>query len=166
MELRNGTKQKITPCLWLKDNAEEVVNFYLSVFKDAQILKVSYYGEYGTLATGMPPGHVLTILFELNGTLFTALNGGVYYPFTPNISFMVNCDTQEEIDHYWKSLSAGGTTEQCGWLKDKFGISWQIIPTELDVWMSDKKTGNLVMEAILKMTKLDIPTLKNAFENK
>lgn len=153
--------QKITPCLWFDDNAEEAVNFYMSIFKNSRILTKTYYGEVGP----KPKGTVLTIMFELNGFEFMALNGGPFYPFSPAISFYVNCDTQKEIDQLWEKLSAGGEIEQCGWLKDKYGISWQIVPSILPQMLQDKDTerSNRVMRALLKMIKLDIKGLQQAY---
>ncbi len=160
-----NSTHKISTCFWFADNANEAVNFYTSVFKNSSIVETSYVGEAGEKVTGMPADHVLTIRFELNGTSFLALNGGRTHPYTPAVSFVVNCDTQGEIDHYWDKLSEGGLIQQCGWLSDKFGITWQIVPTEIGKWISDKKNGNKVMEALLKMTKLEIPILKKAYES-
>jgi predicted 3-demethylubiquinone-9 3-methyltransferase (glyoxalase superfamily) len=154
--------QKITPFLWFDNQAEEAVNFYTSVFKNARVGKVSRYGDAGP----GPRGTVMTASFNLDGQEFIALNGGPQFKFSPAISFVVNCETQQEIDHYWSKLSAGGRTDQCGWLTDKFGVSWQIVPTILGQLMSDKdaeKSGR-VMQALLQMTKLDIDGLKEAYE--
>jgi predicted 3-demethylubiquinone-9 3-methyltransferase (glyoxalase superfamily) len=158
--------QKITPCLWFDSNAEEAVQFYRSVFKDSKIGNVSRYGEAGKEIHGKPAGSVLTIEFELNGQKFTALNGGPIFKFTEAISFQVACDSQEEIDYYWEKLSDGGQKSQCGWLKDKYGLSWQIVPRllgELFQQKDPKKSENL-MKALLQMTKLDIDALKRAGE--
>jgi predicted 3-demethylubiquinone-9 3-methyltransferase (glyoxalase superfamily) len=154
--------QKITPFLWFDNQAEEAVNFYTSVFKNARVGKVSRYGDAGP----GPRGTVMTASFNLDGQEFIALNGGPQFKFSPAISFVVNCETQQEIDHYWSKLSAGGRTDQCGWLTDKFGVSWQIVPTILGQLMSDQdaeKSGR-VMQALLQMTKLDIDGLKDAYE--
>jgi len=156
--------QKITPFLWFDDNAEEAVNFYRSVFKKSKVGKVSRYGDAGP----GPKGQVMTIEFELVGLEFMALNAGPQFKFTEAISFVVNCETQEEVDEYWKKLSAGGKTAQCGWLKDKFGLSWQIVPTALGKMYSDPDPAKSqrVMKAMLKMDKLDIVVLKRAYDGK
>ena len=160
--------QKITPCLWFDTQAEEAAQFYCSIFRNSRILRISRYGEAGHEIHGMPAGSVLTVMFELDGLAFTALNGGPVFKFNEAISLQVNCDTQEELDHYWDRLSAGGdeTAQQCGWLKDRYGVSWQIVPTVLPDMMTDadpRKT-DLVMTALLKMKKLDIAELKRAYE--
>jgi len=154
--------QKITPCLWFDSNAEEAVNFYSSIFKNLKILNITRYSEKGP----GEKGSVLTISFELFGQEFLALNGGPMFTFTEAISFMVNCETQEEIDNLWEKLSEGGEIQQCGWLKDKFGLSWQIVPSILAELMVDKDPEKLnrVMQSILKMEKLDIKTLQEAYE--
>jgi predicted 3-demethylubiquinone-9 3-methyltransferase (glyoxalase superfamily) len=154
--------QKITPFLWFDGKAEEAANFYVSLFKNSKILRVSRYGEAGP----GPKGSVLTVSFQLNGQEFVALNGGPQFKFTEAVSFVVNCETQEEIDLYWEKLSEGGWKDQCGWLKDKYGLSWQVVPTVLGEMVSDPdpKRSNRVMEAILKMKKLDIQKLKQAYE--
>ena len=153
-------QQKITPFLWFNNEAEEAVNFYTSVFKDSKIGNISYYGDGAPL----PKGTVLSASFELEGQKFTALNGGPHYTFTPAISFMVSCKTQEEIDYYWEKLSADPAQEQCGWLKDKFGLSWQIVPEKLGELMSSSEQGKSarVMQAFMKMKKLVITDLVNA----
>jgi predicted 3-demethylubiquinone-9 3-methyltransferase (glyoxalase superfamily) len=158
--------QTIKPCLWFDSNAEEAVNFYTSIFKNSKVGKVSRYTEAGHEIHGKPAGTVLTIEFELNGQQFTALNGGPIFKFNEAVSFQVHCQTQEEIDYYWEKLSAGGdpNAQQCGWLKDKFGLSWQIVPTILDQLMSDPKKSERVMAALLKMKKLEIQALKQAAE--
>lgn len=153
--------QRIQPCLWFNQNAEEAVKFYLDIFKNSKITGITYYTEAGP----GPAGSVLTISFQLNGQDFLALNGGPVYTFTPAISLVVNCDTQDEIDYYWDKLSAdGGMTVQCGWLQDKFGVSWQIVPPILSELLADPDTAKVqrVMQAMLKMVKLDINTLKQA----
>lgn len=157
------TTQKITTFLWFNNNAEEAVNFYVSVFKDARILKTARYGDVGP----RPKGSVMTIDFELNGQEFIALNGGPEFKFTEAISLMVNCDTQEEIDYYWEKLSEGGQQIECGWLKDKFGLAWQITPTQFREWVSrDDESKDRYMAAMMKMKKLDIEELKKAAEGK
>lgn len=156
--------QKITPFLWFNNNAEEAVKFYTSIFKNSKIRKISRYGEEGEKASGQPKGSVMTIEFELEGQQFLALNGGPNFKFTEAVSFVVNCKTQAEVDKYWKKLSAGGKEVQCGWLKDKYGLSWQIVPTILVELLSDKDTAKSqrVMQAMLKMVKLDIKKLQQA----
>ncbi len=153
-------KQKITPFLWFDTQAEEAANFYVSLFKNSKIAKVSRYGDAGP----GPKGSVMVISFQLEGLDFTALNGGPHFKFTPAISLMVNCDTQEEVDHFWERLSEGGRKDRCGWLQDKYGLSWQVVPTALSRLMStpDRDKANRVMQAMLKMDKLDIATLERA----
>lgn len=153
--------QKITPFLWFDHQAEEAVTFYTSVFKNSKIGSISRYGDAGP----GPKGSVMVMEFEIEGQKFTALNGGPIFNFTPAISFFVNCESQEEVDYLWEGLSQGGEMEQCGWLKDKYGISWQIVPAILGQLMSDpdpEKAGR-VTAAMLKMTKLDIAELKRAY---
>ena len=156
--------QKITPFLWFDDNAEEAMNFYLSVFKNSKIGKVARYGKAGP----GPEGTVMTASFELAGQEFIALNAGPKFKFTEAISFVVNCETQKEVDDFWEKLSAGGEKGRCGWLKDKFGLSWQIVPTALGKMMSDSDPtrSQRVMKALLQMDKLDIAELKRAYEGK
>lgn len=157
--------QKITPCLWFNNNIEEAVNFYISVFRNSRILSMSHYGP----DMPMPEGTVLTIEFELDGQRFTALNGGPEFKFNEAISLMVACDTQAEIDEFWKKLTAdGGKEVQCSWLKDKYGLSWQIVPAILPDLISsgDQARTNRVMAAVMKMVKLDIETLKRAADDK
>ena len=154
--------QKITPFLWFNDQAEEAANFYTSIFKNSKVGSVSRFGEG---APG-PKGKVMTASFELEGQEFVALNGGPEYSFTPAISFFVHCETQEEVDDFWEKLSAGGEKGPCGWLKDKFGVSWQIVPNILMELMSDpdaEKAGR-VTQAMLQMSKIDIAGLKRAYE--
>ena len=153
--------QKITPCLWFDGNAEEAANFYASVFKNAKIGKISRYGDSGP----GPKGSVLTVSFELEGLEFTALNGGPKYKFTEAISLHVDCKSQEEVDYYWDKLSEGGEIIQCGWLKDKFGLSWQIVPTALIEKLndSDPAKASRVMQAMMQMKKLDIAELQKAY---
>ena len=157
--------QEITPCLWFDSNAEEAVNFYTSVFKKSKIGKISRYGEEGYEIHGKPAGTVLTVEFELNGQTFTALNGGPVFKFNEAISFQVSCKSQKEVDYYWEKLSEGGEKGQCGWLKDKYGMSWQIVPTVLGEMLQDKvtKKSERVMKALLQMKKLDIKKLKQAY---
>ena len=152
--------QKINPFLWFNDNAEEAVNFYVSIFKNSKVLSVSRYGDAGP----GPKGTVMVASFELDGQKFMALNGGPIYSFTPAISFLVNCETQQEVDTLWEKLSAGAQSLQCGWIKDKFGVSWQIVPTILGELMGDKdpEVSKRVMQAMLQMTKLDIEGLRRA----
>lgn len=154
--------QKITPFLWFDTQAEEAMNFYVSIFKNSKIGSVTRYGEGGP----GPAGTVLTAAFELDGQEFVALNGGPQFKFSEAISFLVSCETQEEIDEFWEKLSAGGEESQCGWLKDKYGLSWQIVPPVLSEMLQDKdpEKAKRVMEAMLQMTKLDIPTLKQAYD--
>jgi predicted 3-demethylubiquinone-9 3-methyltransferase (glyoxalase superfamily) len=153
--------QKITPNLWFDTEAEEAANFYTSIFKNARILKVAHYGEAGP----RPAGMVLTVTFELEGQEFTALNGGPEFKFNEAISLLVNCETQEEVDEFWDKLSAGGEKGPCGWLKDKFGVSWQIVPTVLEELLQDDDSdrANRVMKAMLQMTKIDIEALEKAY---
>ncbi len=159
MRENNVPVQKITPFLWFDHQAEDAANFYVSIFPNSKIVKAVRYGPAGP----GPAGSVMTVEFQLEGQSFVALNGGPIYQFTEAISFVVNCPTQDEIDYYWGKLSAGGQ-EQCGWLKDKFGLSWQIVPTALPELLSnpDPEKGQRVMKAMLGMKKLDIGALKQA----
>jgi predicted 3-demethylubiquinone-9 3-methyltransferase (glyoxalase superfamily) len=154
--------QKITPCLWFDNNAEEAVNFYISILKNSKIMSVARYGEGGPGA----PGSVMTVSFLIEGQEFLALNGGPQFRFTPAISFIVNCATQEEIDELWEKLSDGGEKQQCGWLTDKYGMSWQIVPAELGQLMTsgDAARSQRVMQALLQMDKLDIERLRQAYQ--
>jgi predicted 3-demethylubiquinone-9 3-methyltransferase (glyoxalase superfamily) len=158
----------ITPCLWFDNKAEEAAKFYVSIIKNSKLENIARYGEEGAKASGRPAGTVMTVAFQLNGQEFLALNGGPQFTFSPAISFIVNCETQEEIDTLWDKLSEGGEKEVCGWLKDKYGVSWQIVPTVLGKMMKDKnaKKTERVMKAIIQMTKLDIKGLKKAYEQK
>jgi predicted 3-demethylubiquinone-9 3-methyltransferase (glyoxalase superfamily) len=160
--------QRITPFLWFNDNAEEAVKFYISIFKKSKIGKIARYDEAGEKVAGRPAGSVMTIEFEIEGQDFIALNGGPHFKFNEAVSFVVSCKTQTEVDYYWNKLSAGGKEVQCGWLKDKFGLSWQIVPTILGELMSDKDPvkSQRVMEAMLKTVKLDINKLKAAYAGK
>ena len=158
--------QKITPFLWFDNNAEEAVNYYLSVFKNGTIKNTARYSEDAAETTGQREGTVMTIEFQLEGQDFMALNGGPDFKFTEAVSFVVNCETQEEVDHYWNKLTAeGGSEVQCGWLKDKFGLSWQVVPSILGKLLSDKdrSKANRVMTAMLKMKKMVIADLKAAY---
>lgn len=159
--------QKISPCMWFDDQAEEAVAIYTSIFPNSTIVNVSRYGEAGYEQHRKPAGTVMTVAFELNGQAFTALNGGPMFKFNEAISFQVNCETQEEVDHYWGELSKGGDekAQMCGWLKDKYGVSWQIVPRVLIEMMNDpdsEKSGR-VMEAMLKMKKIEVEKLKEAY---
>jgi predicted 3-demethylubiquinone-9 3-methyltransferase (glyoxalase superfamily) len=158
--------QRITPFLWFDDQAEEAARYYTSIFKNSRILKVARYGKAGQEAHGRPPGSVMTVAFELDGQPFVALNGGPIFKFNESISFVVNCETQEEVDYYWEKLSEGGDekAQVCGWLKDKYGLSWQVIPSILPELMSDPDAGRSerAMTAMLKMKKIDIGELKRA----
>ena len=154
-------KQKITTFLWFDANAEEAAKHYVSIFKDSKILGVARYGEAGP----GPKGSVMTVNFQLEGQEFIALNGGPQFKFTEAISLLVSCDTQKEVDELWSKLSAGGEEGPCGWLKDKFGLSWQIVPSALGKMMQDKdpKKSKRVMEAMLQMKKMDIARLEQAY---
>ena len=159
--------QKITPCLWLDDQALEVAEFYTAIFRNSKIVKVARYGEAGREAHGKPAGTVMTVAFELDGQTFTALNGGPMFKFNEAISFQVDCETQKEVDYYWDKLSEGGDAraQQCGWLKDKYGVSWQIVPRVLIELIGDPdpaRSGR-VMEAMLQMKKIDIAAVKRAY---
>lgn len=158
--------QKIIPYLWFDNNAEEAVNFYTSIFKNSKILKKAYYGETGAEVSGRKKGSVMTIEFELEGQVFMALNGGPHFKFTPAISFLVDCKSQKEVDNLWEKFTEGGEIEQCGWLKDKFGISWQIVPAVLGELLNDKDPIKVekVMNAMLQIKKLDIAVLKKAYK--
>jgi predicted 3-demethylubiquinone-9 3-methyltransferase (glyoxalase superfamily) len=160
--------QKITPCLWFDDHAEEAVKTYTSIFKDSRMGRVTRYEEESAKASGRPAGTVMTVEFQLEGQEFVALNGGPIFTFNEAISFQVSCKTQEEVDHYWDALSDGGDREaqQCGWLKDKYGVSWQIVPTALVEMLQDPDPGkrSRVMKAMLQMKKIDIQALKQARE--
>jgi predicted 3-demethylubiquinone-9 3-methyltransferase (glyoxalase superfamily) len=154
--------QKIAPCLWFDGKAEEAMKFYTSIFKNSKVGKISYYGEAGP----GKKGSVLAVTFELDGQEFMGLNGGPNFTFSPAISFFVKCETQEEVDYYWDKLLQGGQPQQCGWLTDKFGVCWQIVPNALGEMMADKdaEKSRRVMEAMLKMIKLDVKALKQAYE--
>jgi predicted 3-demethylubiquinone-9 3-methyltransferase (glyoxalase superfamily) len=153
--------QKITPFLWYDGNAEEAVNFYVSIFKNSKVVSMARYGDAGP----GPKGSVMTAAFQLNGQDFVALNGGPQYKFTPAISFVVNCESQQEVDDLWEKLAEGGRKDCCGWLQDKFGVSWQIVPTVLSKLLQDKDPENSkrVMQAMLQMDKMDIDKLQQAY---
>ena len=160
-------KNRITPCLWFENQGEEAAKFYTSIFKNSKIVKVSRYTEAGREVHGRPAGSVMTVEFELDGQTFTALNGGPVFKFNEAVSLQVDCETQEEVDYYWDKLSEGGDpkAQQCGWLKDKYGLSWQVVPHSLIEALSDPdavKAGR-VMEAMLPMKKIDIAAVKRAY---
>ena len=154
--------QTITPFLWFDNQAEEAVKLYTSLFKNSKIVSIMRYGEAGP----GPKGTVMTATFQLDGQEFVALNGGPDFKFTEAISFVINCKTQEEVDHFWEKLSEGGEESRCGWLKDKYGVSWQVVPTVLVEMLRDKdaEKSKRVMQAMLKMNKLDIKQLKQAYD--
>jgi predicted 3-demethylubiquinone-9 3-methyltransferase (glyoxalase superfamily) len=154
--------QKITPFLWFDGKAEEAMNYYVSVFKNSKVVRVSRYGDAGP----GPKGTVMSATFQLDGQEFFALNGGPQFTFTPAISFFVNCETQQEVDELWDKLSAGGRKDRCGWLQDRFGVSWQVIPSILGKLLQDKDTekANRVMKAMLQMDKIDIKRLQQAYD--
>jgi predicted 3-demethylubiquinone-9 3-methyltransferase (glyoxalase superfamily) len=162
-----GRIQRITPCLWFDDQAEEAAAFYTSIFPNSRVVAISRYGEAGREIHGRPAGTVMTVAFELDGQRFTALNGGPVFTFTEAISLQVHCETQAEVDHYWDALSAGGDpgAQQCGWLKDRYGASWQVVPAVLPEMLADPESegSQRAMEAMLEMKKLDIATLERAF---
>ncbi len=157
--------QKITPFLWFDNQAEEAANYYVSVFKNSRIVRIDRYGSESAEVSGRPNGSVMTVTFELDGQVFTALNGGPIFKFNEAISFVVDCETQEEVDGLWAKLTAGGTEVQCGWLQDKFGISWQVVPGAMDKLLRDPdpiKAGR-VWQAMLQMKKIDLAALQRAY---
>jgi predicted 3-demethylubiquinone-9 3-methyltransferase (glyoxalase superfamily) len=158
------TKQKLTPCLWFDSQAEEAANFYTSIFDNSRIKQISRYGNAGRDVHGMEPGSVMVVEFEIEGQTFTALNGGPLFKFSEAISFQVMCDSQDEIDHFWNKLTEGGQESQCGWLKDKYGLSWQVVPSALPQIISQARGDRLdrVMGAVLKMKKFDLNALQQA----
>lgn len=159
--------RRIAPCLWFDTEAEEAARFYTSIFRNSKIATIARYGEAGHEIHGRPPGSVMTVAFELEGQPFTALNGGPVFRFNEAISLQVMCETQEEVDYYWQRLSAGGDekAQQCGWLKDRFGVSWQVVPEVVAELVSDpdSEKSQRAMQALLKMKKLDIGELKRAY---
>jgi predicted 3-demethylubiquinone-9 3-methyltransferase (glyoxalase superfamily) len=160
--------QKITPCLWFDDQAEEAAKFYTAIFSNSKITSIARYGEAGHEVHGRPAGSVMTVAFELDGHSFTALNGGPLFKFNESISFQVSCETQEEVDYYWEKLSEGGdrNAQQCGWLKDKYGASWQVVPNVLRKMLADpdSEKSQRVMKSMLQMKKIDIEELKRAYD--
>src|SRR5437016_13996845 len=160
--MQMNLKQKITPFLWFDNQAEEAMKFYTSIFKDSKVVQTTHYGEHSP----MPPGTVMTVTFELAGQQFVALNGGPVFKFTEAISFVVNCESQEEIDEFWEKLSEGGQKLRCGWLKDRYGVSWQVVPSALGEMLQDKdpEKSKRVIKAMLQMDKIDIKTLRQAYE--
>ncbi len=160
--------QKITPCLWFDDQAEEAAEFYVGIFRNSRIVSVTRYGDAGHEIHGRPAGSVMAVGFMLDGQAFTALNGGPLFKFNEAISFQVNCETQEEVDYYWEKLSDGGDrkAQQCGWLKDKYGASWQVIPNVLLEMLTDpdSEKSQRVMKSLLQMKKIDIEELKRAYD--
>lgn len=158
----------ISPCLWFDSEAEEAANFYVSIFPGSKIRTVNRFPDAGQEVHGKPAGSVMTVLFDLNGLPLTALNGGPTFTFNEAVSLQVPCETQEEIDHYWEALSAGGEKGQCGWLKDRFGLSWQVFPRQIDEWISsgDEETSKRVMNSMLKMTRIDLAELERARDGK
>ena len=160
------TMQKIAPFLWFDNHAEDAVKFYVSIFRNSKIGSITRYEEEAAKASGRPKGSIMTVAFELAGQEFVALNGGPLFKFSEAISFVVNCETQEEVDHFWEKLSAGGQEVQCGWLKDRFGVSWQVVPTVLGEMLQDKdrEKSKRVMAAMLKMKRINIEALKKAYE--
>jgi predicted 3-demethylubiquinone-9 3-methyltransferase (glyoxalase superfamily) len=160
--------QKITPFLWFDNKAEEAAKFYVSIFRNSKIGDISRYGDAGAEISGRPKGTVMVVRFQLDGQEFLALNGGPQFKFTEAISLVVNCETQQEIDGLWEKLSEGGAKNQCGWLKDKYGLSWQIVPTVMGKLMQDKDAAkaNRVMKAMLQMHKIEIKLLKQAYDGR
>jgi predicted 3-demethylubiquinone-9 3-methyltransferase (glyoxalase superfamily) len=157
-------KQKLTPCLWFDTQAEDAANHYTSIFKNSRIKQISRYGEAGQDVHGKEPGSVMVVEFELEGQTFTALNGGPHFKFNESVSFQVMCDSQDEIDYFWSKLSDGGAEGQCGWLKDRFGLSWQVVPADLPQMISQARGDRLdrVIAAVMKMKKFDLAALKQA----
>lgn len=153
---------RIVPCLWFNTEAEEAANFYVSIFKNGKITEITRYGTAGQDVHGQPAGRVMTVSFELEGTPFVALNGGPQYKFTEAVSLQVMCESQDEIDYYWDRLTEGGEEGPCGWLKDKYGLSWQVVPTILTQLLRDPAKAHKVTAAFMKMKKLDIATLEQA----
>lgn len=162
------TTQKITTFLWFDSQAEEAASFYVSIFKNSRIVGVTRYDDESSKAAGRPKGSVMTVVFELDGQVFTALNGGPLFKFTEAISLVVNCESQKEVDYFWDKLTAGGQEVECGWLKDRYGVSWQITPTALLEMIADKdpEKSRRTMKAMLTMKKLDVEVLKKAYDGR
>jgi len=162
-----SVKQRIRPCLWFADQAEEAARFYVGIFPGSRIVEVTRYSEAGREVHHRPAGSVMTVVFELDGQPFMGLNGGPVFTFNEAVSFEIHCSTQEEIDHYWERLGEGGdpAARQCGWLKDRYGLSWQVVPTEMEEMMADAESpgARRVMEAMLRMKKLDLAELRRAY---
>jgi predicted 3-demethylubiquinone-9 3-methyltransferase (glyoxalase superfamily) len=160
-----AVSHNITPCLWFDSQGEEAAKHYTSIFKDSKIKSVSHYTSEGQDVHGKPPGSVLTVEFELEGRNFVALNGGPQFKFTEAVSFQVFCDSQDEVDHFWSKLGEGGEEGPCGWVKDKFGLSWQVVPKVMMAMLmdTDRTKANRAMKAMLQMRKLDIATLQKAY---
>jgi predicted 3-demethylubiquinone-9 3-methyltransferase (glyoxalase superfamily) len=160
--------QKITPFLWFDDQAEEAVKFYTEIFEKSKIKDITRYDDEGAKVSGRPKGSVMTVAFELAGQEFVALNGGPLFKFTEAVSFIVNCKTQKEVDHFWEKLTERGEEVQCGWLKDRYGLSWQVVPTALNQMLRDEdpQKAQRVMAAMLKMKKIDIAELKRAYDGR
>lgn len=163
-----ATVQKITPHLWFDNQAEDAAKLYTSVFKNSKMGQITRYGKEGFEVHGRPEGSVMTIAFTLEGQQFLALNGGPVFQFNESVSFVVRCDSQEELDNYWNKLSEGGDpkAQVCGWLKDRFGLSWQVVPSNMEKLMSDPVRSQNVMKALLQMKKLDLAALEAAYEGK
>lgn len=161
---------KITPCLWFNNQAEEAAHFYTSIFENSKIVKMTHYGKAGFEIHGQPAGTVMTVEFEIDGQTFTALNGGPMFTFNEALSLQVHCKTQAEVDYYWEKLSAGGDekAQQCGWLKDKYGLSWQVVPYMMSSWVGDpgSEKSQRAMQAMLQMKKIDIEKIKQAYEGR
>jgi predicted 3-demethylubiquinone-9 3-methyltransferase (glyoxalase superfamily) len=159
--------QKLTTCLWFDRNAVEAVRFYTSIFKNSKITGITHYGQAGSEASGQPKGTVMTVAFQIDGQDFLALNGGPHFTFSPAISLIVNCESQSEIDELWEKLSEGGEKGQCAWLTDKYGMSWQIVPTALSEMIQDsnEEKSERVMKALMQMKKIDVDALKQAYES-
>jgi predicted 3-demethylubiquinone-9 3-methyltransferase (glyoxalase superfamily) len=160
--------RRISPCLWFDDQAEDAAKYYLDIFQNSRITAVTRYGSAGQEEHGRPAGSVMTVDFELDGNAFTALNGGPHFTFNEAVSFQVFCETQQEIDDYWEKLTAGGDpkAQQCGWLKDRFGLSWQVVPTGMEKMLADPESpgARRAMEAMLRMKKIDMAELERAFQ--
>ena len=165
-----ATVRKITPCLWFDDQAEDAARFYTGIFRNSRITLVTRYSSAGVEVHGRPAGSVMVVAFDLDGTSFTALNGGPHFKFNEAISLQVNCETQEEIDYFWEKLGAGGDpkAQQCGWLKDRYGLSWQVVPANMDEMFKDEKSAGAqrAMEAMLRMKKIDMHEIRRAYEGK